>query len=61
MGNDPEFLEKLVLDEYAYSKIIEFIKGLPKLQQNVLVLTCLLKLPISETAQQLNISKTATI
>lgn len=59
LGNYPEFLEKLVLDEIAYKEIIEFIKNLPKLQQNVLVLTRLSKLSISETAQQLNISKTA--
>ena len=58
-GNDPESLEKMVLDEYAYREIIEFIKNLPQLQQDVLVLNRLLKLSIAETAQQLNISKAA--
>ena len=59
LGNDAEFPEKFVLDDISYKELIEFIKGLPKLQQNVLVLNRLLKLSISETAQQLNVSETA--
>lgn len=57
--NNPELLEKFVLDDISYKELIEFIKGLPKLQQNVLVLNRLLKLSISETAQQLNVSVVA--
>ena len=57
--NNPELLEKFVLDDISYKELIEFIKGLPKLQQNVLVLNRLLKLSISETAKQLNVSVAA--
>ena len=57
--SNPELLESLVLDEFSYNELIEFIRGLPKLQLNVLILNRLLKLSISETAQQLNISETA--
>ena len=57
--NNLEPLEKFVMDDISYKELIEFIKGLPALQQNVLVLTRLLKLSISETAQQLNVSETA--
>lgn len=55
--NDSDLLENLMLDDISHKELIEFIRGLPKLQQNVLVLTRLSKLSISETAQQLNVSE----
>ena len=51
--------ESLMIDDISNRELIEFIKGLPKLQQNVLALTRLSKLSISETAQQLNVSEKA--
>ena len=57
--HDTEPLEKLVLDDISHKELIEFIKSLPKLQQNVLVLTRLSEMSISETAQVLNISEAA--
>lgn len=59
LPNDSESLESLVLDSISHKELIEFIKSLPKLQQNVLVLTRLSKLSISETARVLNISEKA--
>ena len=55
--NEPELLENLMLEDISHKELIEFIRGLPKRQQNVLVMTRLSKLSISETARQLNISK----
>lgn len=55
--NDPELLENLVLDNISHKELVEFIKGLPPLQQNVLLLTRLSKLSISETARALNVSE----
>ena len=55
--NEPELLENLILEDISHKELIEFIMGLPKRQQNVLVMTRLSKLSITETAQQLNISE----
>lgn len=57
LHDDP--LESLVLNDISHKELIGFIGSLPPLQQNVLVLTRLLKLSISETAKTLRISETA--
>ena len=57
--NDPKLLENTMLNNISHKELIEFINGLPKLQQNVLVMTRLLKLSISETAEQLKVSEKA--
>lgn len=57
--DDTELLENTMFNNISHKELIEFIGGLPKLQQNVLVMTRLLKLSISETAQQLNVSEKA--
>ena len=57
--NDTELLENTMLNNISHKELIEFIRGLPELQQNVLVMTRLLKLSISETAEQLNVSEKA--
>lgn len=57
--NDTKLLENTMFNKISHKELIEFISGLPKLQQNVLVMTRLLKLSISETAQQLNVSEKA--
>ncbi len=57
--NDTNPLEDELLDSISHKELIEFINRLPELQQNVLVMTRLLKLSISETAQQLNVSEKA--
>lgn len=55
--NDTELLENTLFNNISHKELIEFIRSLPKLQQNVLVMTRLSKLSISETAQQLNVSE----
>ena len=55
--DDP--LESLVLNEISRGELVGFIESLPPLQQNVLVMTRLLKLSISETAKTLRISEAA--
>ena len=55
--NEPNLIENLMLDDISNKELIDFIKGLPKLQQNVLVLTRLSKLSVCETARQLNVSE----
>ena len=57
LNDDP--LESLVLNEISHKELIGFIGSLPPLQQNVLVLTRLLKLSISETAETLRVSERA--
>lgn len=57
LNADP--LESLVLNEISHGELIGFISSLPPLQQNVLVLTRLLKMSISETAKTLRISEAA--
>ena len=56
-NDDP--LESLVLNEISRGELVGFIESLPPLQQNVLVMTRLLKLSISETAKTLRISERA--
>jgi len=55
--NDTELLENTLFNNISHKELIEFIGSLPKLQQNVLVMTRLSKLSISETARTLNVSK----
>lgn len=57
--NGSNSLENLFLADISHKELIEFINGLPKLQQNALIMTRLLKLSISETAEQLNVSEKA--
>lgn len=57
--SDPELLENSLLEKVSHNELLEFINGLPELQRNVLVLTCLSELSISETADTLKISKAA--
>ena len=57
LNDDP--LESLMLNDISHEELVGFIEGLPPLQQNVLVLTRLLKLSISETAKSLRISERA--
>lgn len=56
--NDEPF-ENLVPNDISLGELVGFIEGLPPLQQNVLVLTRLLKLSISETAKALGVSERA--
>ncbi len=55
--NDFSSLEGFLLDKLSHDEILSFINNLPPLQYSVLVLTCLLGLSISETAQTLKISE----
>ena len=57
LNDDP--IESLVLNEISRGELVGFIESLPPLQQNVLVMTRLLKLSISETAKTLRISEAA--
>lgn len=57
--SDPELLENSLLEKVSYNELLDFINNLPELQRNVLVLTCLTELSISETADTLKISKAA--
>ncbi len=54
---DHDFLENSLLDGVSRDEILSCSDNLPELQHNVLVLTCLSGLSISETAQALKISK----
>lgn len=56
--SDPEFLENSLLEKISHEELLDFINGLPELQRNVLILTCLSELSISETAEALRVSKT---
>ena len=56
--SDPEFLENSLLEKISHKELLDFINGLPELQRNVLILTCLSELSISETAEALRVSKT---
>ena len=58
-NDDPDPLESLVLNDILHGELIEFIEGLPLLQQNVLVLTRISELSIAETAKALGISEAA--
>jgi len=55
--SDPEFLENSLLEKISHEELIDFINDLPELQRNVLILTCLSELSISETAEALGVSK----
>lgn len=57
--SDPELLENSLLEKVAHNELLDFINNLPELQRNVLILTCLSELSISETADTLKISKAA--
>lgn len=57
--DDPKLLENTLFNNISHKELIEFISGLPELQRNVLVMTRLLKLSISETAQHLGVSEKA--
>ncbi len=56
--DDVSPIENSLFDKVSRDEILLFIDNLPPLQRNVLILTCLSELSISETAQTLNISKT---
>ncbi len=58
-SEDYDFLDNSLLDKISRDEILSFIDNLPELQHNVIVLTCLSGLSISETAQTLKISKNA--
>ena len=55
--SDPEFLENSLLEKISHEELLDFINDLPELQRNVLILTCLSELSISETAETLGVSK----
>ena len=55
--NGFDVLENSLFERISHKEIILFIRNLPELQRNVLILTCLSKLSVSETAQILRISK----
>lgn len=57
--SDTELLENSLLEKVSHNELLDFINNLPELQRNVLVLTCLSELSISETAETLKISKAA--
>jgi RNA polymerase sigma-70 factor (ECF subfamily) len=57
--NDNSLLENTLLDKVSHDEMLSFITNLQPLQRNVLILTCLSELSISETAQTLNISEKA--
>lgn len=56
--SDPELLENSLLEKVSHNELLDFINNLPELQRNVLILTCLSGLSISETAETLKVSKT---
>lgn len=56
--SDPELLENTLLEKVSHNELLDFINNLPELQRNVLILTCLSELSISETAETLKVSKT---
>ena len=55
--SDPEFLENSLLEKISHEELLDFINDLSELQRNVLILTCLSELSISETAETLGVSK----
>lgn len=57
--SEPELLENSLLEKISHDELLDFINNLPVLQRNVLMLTCLSELSISETADVLRISKNA--
>ena len=57
--DDFSIIENSLFDKVSRDEILSFIDNLPPLQRNVLILTCLSGLSISETAQTLKISKNA--
>ncbi|MCI7691539.1 MAG: RNA polymerase sigma factor [Oscillospiraceae bacterium] len=57
--SEPELLENSLLEKISHDELLGFINNLPVLQRNVLMLTCLSELSISETADVLKISKNA--
>ena len=57
--SEPELLENSLLEKISHDEILDFINNLPPLQRNVLILTCLSGLSVSETAEMLKISKSA--
>lgn len=57
--SEPELLENSLLEKISRDELLDFINNLPVLQRNVLILTCLSELSITETAEALNISKCA--
>lgn len=57
--NDGNIIEASVFDKISRDEILSFIDNLPKLQRNVLMLTCLSGMSISETAEILQISRNA--
>ena len=56
--SNPELLENSLLEKVSHNELLDFINNLPELQRNVLILTCLSGLSISETAETLKVSKT---
>lgn len=56
---DTDLLENSLLEKISHDELLNFINNLPPLQRNVLILTCLSELSISETADMLKISKNA--
>lgn len=56
---DTELLENSMLEKVSRNELLDFINNLPELQRNVLILTCLSNLSISETSDVLKISKRA--
>ena len=54
-----ELLENSLLEKISRNELLDFINKLPVLQRNVLILTCLSELSITETAEVLKISKCA--
>ncbi len=58
-NSETDLLENSLLEKISHDEILDFINNLPALQRNVLILTCLSELSISETAEILKISKSA--
>lgn len=52
-------LEDNILGGISKNELLEFIKSLPQLQQDVLTLCCMLELSNTEVAEKLNISEVA--
>lgn len=57
--SDCDLIENTMFDKASHTETLSFINSLPPLQRDVLVLNCLYDMSIVETAQALNISKTA--
>ena len=57
--SEPKLLENSLLEKISHDELLDFINKLPVLQRNVLILTCLSELSITETAEVLKISKCA--